>query len=240
MRMALSVLLTFCPPRPPRTHRVDLQVLVANLNFNFGGFREHGDRGSTRMHATLRFGFRHALHAVPAALELQIAERPFAAHGKCDFPHAPQFRRRKFHDFDLPVLGLCVLLIHVEQIASEQGRFIATCPRADFHDQAAARQCVAGQHHVFQFRLQRRQGALQPLQFFFRVSLGFGIGFLLGHLARRGHVGFQPIEFAHLPRHFHQPSAFALQLGQFLGIGEHSGILKLSLQILKLRQLGLK
>ena len=77
MRTAESVVLTDWPPGPRRAEHVDLQVVRVDLDLvglvDLGEDEHAGRRG---VDAALRLGRRHALHAVHAALVLEV--RPHA------------------------------------------------------------------------------------------------------------------------------------------------------------------
>ena len=74
-----------------RAESVDFQVLVQNFDFDVGGFREHRNRDRRGMHATLRFGFRHALYAVNAAFVFKFTVNAFPGHHEHDFFYAAEF-----------------------------------------------------------------------------------------------------------------------------------------------------
>ena len=74
-------------------HRVDLQVFVADVDFDLGHFGQDGDGGRAGVDAALGLGLGDALHAMPAALELQLLEGRFARDGKDDFLQAAQLGR---------------------------------------------------------------------------------------------------------------------------------------------------
>ena len=56
-----------------RAHRVDADIFVADLDIDILGLRQDGDRRRRRMDAPLRLRIRHALHAVHAGFEFQLA-----------------------------------------------------------------------------------------------------------------------------------------------------------------------
>ena len=80
MRTAESVVLTDWPPGPRRAEHVDLEVVRVDLDLvglvDLGEDEHAGRRG---VDAALRLGRRHALHAVHAALVLEV--RPDALRG---------------------------------------------------------------------------------------------------------------------------------------------------------------
>ncbi len=61
---------------------------------------------------------------------------PFEAED--DFLEAAQLGRVHVEDLDLPAAVLGVVLVHVVEVAGEQGRFLAAGAGADLHHAAAA------------------------------------------------------------------------------------------------------
>src|SRR5260370_29672365 len=57
---------------PGRAERVDAQILGFNLDVDFVRFREYRDGSGGGVDSTLRFGCRHALHAVAATFVFQL------------------------------------------------------------------------------------------------------------------------------------------------------------------------
>ena len=63
---------------PAGAHHVDLQVLGPDHDVDLLGLGQDGDGGGRGVDPALGLGLRHALDAVAAALELEVAERPLA------------------------------------------------------------------------------------------------------------------------------------------------------------------
>ena len=78
IRTAESVVLTLCPPGPLLRKTSMRRSLLVDLDVDRLGLGHHQDAGGTGVHAPLRLGDRHPLHAVDAALELQQAVRRVA------------------------------------------------------------------------------------------------------------------------------------------------------------------
>src|SRR5690606_4643953 len=132
-----------------RTERVDAQVLRIDLDVDFFGFRQDGHRGRRRVDTSAGFGYRHALHAMDAALELQAPVHAPSLDAGHDFPHAANTRLIRGEDFDLPALAFRKTRVHPEEIAGEQPRFFATGPGADFdHDVAVVIGILRNQQHA--------------------------------------------------------------------------------------------
>ena len=86
----------------------------------------------------LGLGFGHALHAMAAAFELQLAVGPFALDAQNDLLESAQLGRRHVEHFDLPALVLGVVLVHLVEVAGEQGGLLAAGAGANFQDAARA------------------------------------------------------------------------------------------------------
>ena len=78
IRTPLSVLFWCWPPGPARPHDVDLQVLGPDHDVDLLGLGQDGDGGGRGVDPALGLGLGHALDAVAAALELEVAKRPLA------------------------------------------------------------------------------------------------------------------------------------------------------------------
>ena len=87
MRIAESVLLTCWPPAPEARIGVDAQVGRIDLDLADSlGLRAGSATVQARgVDAALRLGLRHALHAVRAGLELELAVRAAALDARDDF-----------------------------------------------------------------------------------------------------------------------------------------------------------
>ena len=134
------------------------------------------------MDAALGLGFGDALDAMAAALELQLAEGPFALDAQDDFLEPAQFGRRHFEDLDLPTVVLGIALVHSIEVAGEQRRLLATGAGADFEDATRAVGVLAADGHVEQFVPERFALGLE------RDKLGLG---------QFAHVGVRPGEHLH-------------------------------------------
>ena len=128
-------MLTLWPPGPARAERVDAQVLVVDLDVDVFGLRQDRHGGGRRVHASLRFGGGHALHAVHAALVLQLAVGAAPLDRGDDFFQAADAGLVAREHVELPALPLRVLAVHAKQLGREERRLVAARARADFeHD----------------------------------------------------------------------------------------------------------
>ena len=66
--------------RALRAIDVDAQILVVDLDVDIFGLRQHRHGGRRGVDAALRFGDRHALHAMHAAFEFQLGVDAPAVH----------------------------------------------------------------------------------------------------------------------------------------------------------------
>ena len=153
----------------PGPERVDPQVLVAEIDLDFGHFGQDGDGGRAGVNASLGLGFGNPLHAVAAAFELKLLKGRFARDRKDDFLQAPQLGRAEIEDFVFPAPLVGKPLVHVEQLAREESRFVPAGAGADLHDQAAADRRVAGRGQVLQLGFRGFQLILKL------VELGLGV-----------------------------------------------------------------
>jgi hypothetical protein len=130
-----------------RAEEIDAQILGLDLDFaDFLDFGQHGHGGGRRVDAPLRFGFRHALHAMAAAFVAQGLVDVRAFDGKNDFLEAAEIGRRRVDDARLPTARVGELGIHAEQVAGEQRGFLPAGAGADFQDGVAAVVGIRRQH----------------------------------------------------------------------------------------------
>ena len=139
--------------------------LVLDLDVHFLGLGQHGNRGCRGMDAALSFGGRHALHPVHAGFELQPREHALAGDRGGGVAEAADIVGRDFHRLEPPALQTGVFLVHGEQVAGEQRRFVrrpcrARTSRMAFLSSASSRGSSARRmrcSRLRQLRLQRLQ-----------------------------------------------------------------------------------
>src|SRR3546814_6902994 len=121
-----------------RTEGVDLEVGRVDLDRRAVLFHRD-DRHCRRrsVDATLRLGFRHALHAVGAGLELQVRVRAAPLDAGDDLAEAAVLAGAGRFDLDPPALSLGVARIHAQQVAGEDRRLVAAGAGADLQVQVA-------------------------------------------------------------------------------------------------------
>jgi len=136
------------------------------------------------MDAPLRLGRRHALHAMPARLELQPRIRALAGDPHDHLLVAAEVGRTFRHHLDLPALPFREAQVHAQQIAGEQRRFVAAGARADFDEDVAIVVRILRQQHLLQLDLEPRHPLARAADFFLGEIAHRRIGeqFLRGRL----------------------------------------------------------
>ena len=130
--------------------RIEGDGVFGQLRFESGGHRVQ------RVPATETQGRIHTSACTVAVLAEHAI--PFDAYHH--FLVAAEFAGGFREQFDLPALALGVAGVHAQQVACEQGRFVATGARADFQISVARVLRVFGQQHALQLGLQRGDVAL--------------------------------------------------------------------------------
>ena len=115
--------------RPARTHDVDQEVLGADHDVDVLGLGQDGDRRGRRVDPPLRLGFGHALNAVAAAFELEVAKGALTRDAERHFAETAQLGRLHVENLELPAHLLGEPPVHLVQVAGEQGRFVAAGAR---------------------------------------------------------------------------------------------------------------
>ena len=112
---------------------------------DFVGLGQHGHGRGRGVDAALRFGRRHALHAVHAALVLQAREHAVARDEQDGFFDAAGRRVAAGQELDLPAARLRVARVHAQQIGGEQRGFFAARAGADFEQRVLVVVRILGQ-----------------------------------------------------------------------------------------------
>jgi hypothetical protein len=164
--------------------------------------------------AALGFGFRHALHAVAAGLELQPRIGAVAGQPADDFAVAAELGFAGRQNLDLPALALGVARIHAEEVAGEQRRLVAAGAGADFEQRCARRWGPwAAAASAARFRV--RAGAPWQRRFPLRRSRAFRDR---PHRLGFGQIVFGLAEGVELDGHRLDLGAFARQLAELLHV----------------------
>ena len=195
--------------RAGRTEGVDAQVLRVDVEVKLLRLGQHGDCRGRGVDAALTFGFRDALHAVDAALELEPRIHLVARDAEHDFLVAAKLGLGLAHDLGLPAALVRVHRVHPVQVGREQGAFLAARAAADFDIDVLLVIRVAGQQQDFQLVLKPRDVALGLLKLLLRKLLHLRVGQHFGrvrlHLLRlfvlavRRNDGFKLVSLAQQP-----------------------------------------
>ena len=128
-------MLTLWPPGPLEQNVSIRRSLSLICDVDLFGLRQDRHGGGRRVHASLRLGGRHALHAVHAALVLQLAVGAAPLDRGDDFLQAADAGLVAREHVELPALTFRVLAVHAEQLGGEQRRLVAARAGADLeHD----------------------------------------------------------------------------------------------------------
>ena len=144
---------------------VDADVFGVDLDLDFVGFGQYGDRDGGGMNAALLFGHGHALHAVHSALVFQLAVDLVAAD-QCDhFLHPAHGGLAHAGDFHLPALRFGVTGVHPEDLGREQRGLVAAGTGADFEDDVLCVVGVLGPQQILQLQLEAGQLGIEAGDF---------------------------------------------------------------------------
>jgi hypothetical protein len=166
--------------RPRRAIDVDAQVLVVDLDVDLLRLGQHRDRRRRGVDPAARLGRGHALDAVDAAFELQLREHALPRHAGDDFLEAACVGRRAGDQLDPPALRFGITLVHPEQIAREQRRFVATGARAHLEHRRALIRGIARQQRERELAVRGLEQRAILVQFLRRHRAQLVIG-ILGH-----------------------------------------------------------
>ena len=109
-------MLTLWPPGPLEQNVSTRRSFGVDVDVDFFRFRQHGHRRGRRVDAAARFGRRHALDAVHAALVLQPAVDALPFDERDDFLDPAGAAVAEVQDFEPPALTLRVPRVHPEQV----------------------------------------------------------------------------------------------------------------------------
>ena len=117
-----------------RAEDVLADVVHRNLDVELLGFGQHGHRCRRGVDAALRLGLGHALYAVHARLVFERAVDVLTRDLEYDLLVAARGAVRERGHFVAPALRLDVFGVHAQQVAGENGRFVAARAAAYLHD----------------------------------------------------------------------------------------------------------
>ncbi len=117
---------------------VNLQIAGIDLRqFRFRDLRHYGDRTGRGVDTTLRFRFRHALHAVSARFKFHAAIGTLSGHPGNHLFVSAVLTVVGADDLHTPAAGFSIAAVHAEQIAREDRRFITAGTGAHFNETGA-------------------------------------------------------------------------------------------------------
>src|SRR5271163_1804625 len=87
------------------------------------------------MDAALRLGLRHALDAVTAAFEAEMAVGAVALDIDDDFLEPAALAGGEIADDELPAMRLGIPAVHLKQVADKERRLIAAGARPQFQEE---------------------------------------------------------------------------------------------------------
>ena len=218
--------------RPAGPHPLDLVVLGPQVDLHVFrlGHDRHGGGGG--VDAALGLGLRHALHAVAAALVLQVAEDLAAFDPQDQLLEPAQLRGAHVQDLDLPAFALGVVLVHFIEVAGEEGGLVAPRAGADLDNAPVAVGVLAARCKVQElvpagFALGLQVGQLRLGQL---AKLGI---VAVEHLQGLGDLSVEALEAAVLGGHLGQRAVLAVH-GRLPGrVGQHGGVQQQPLQFLE-------
>ena len=128
------------------------------------------------MDAPLRFGFRHALHAVHAAFKPEARKGVRAADDEIDLADAAKLGLAAVDDLNGEALPLGVHFVHPEKIGGKKGAFLAADAAADLHDDVFSVVRILWQQKDFQFLGDAIHSGSRLAERFPREIFHFGVG----------------------------------------------------------------
>ncbi len=197
---------------------IDADILIEDFNLDILGFRQNRHGGCRGMDATTGFGGRHALYAVNAGFELQLAENTLAGHRGDDFLVAAHLTFGHRVDLDLPALPRGITAIHTEQVAGENGRFVTAGAGTDFENGGGIDVLILRRQQQGHAMLQFGQGGLQLFQFLSGQRRQVRI-VQRRHLFQFGHRLARLLETADRVENRLQFGMFLRQLDDFRAVG---------------------
>src|SRR5436853_3558948 len=106
-------------------HRVDADVLGADVEVDILHLRQHRNGGGGGVNAPARLGGGDTLHAMDTRLVFEAGEHAPAGDRRYDLLVAAQVVLRQADDLDLPAAQLGVAAVHAEEVGGEQRGLVA-------------------------------------------------------------------------------------------------------------------
>ncbi len=182
------------PAGARRAVDVDAQVVLVDRHVDLGRLGQHRHGRRRGVDAPAALGHRHALHAVHAALELELGEHAGARDVGDDFLEPADVRRVHRDRLDLPPLVGRVALVHPVEVGREQRRLVAAGARADLEHRRSRVGRVAREHGDGERALGFGEALAQLGQFLVSERLHLRV------LGERGELGDLGAHLAHFLR----------------------------------------
>ena len=198
-----------------------LDVALLEFHVELVGFGQHHHGGGGGVHAALRLGLRHALHAVHARLVLHDAIDAVAGHGEVDLLVAAHGAFGHGEHLDFPSLLVAEVLVHAEEVAGEDAGLVAARARADFHLSILAVLRVGGQQQQANILFKCLLFSLIGIQFCFRHLAELLVFFVGENVLRVGDVVYHILISLISVHHGLQILVVLAQLDVVLHVGHH-------------------
>ena len=155
---------------------VDFEVFWLDFEFGFFDFREGSNSGGGGMDSALGFGDRDALDAVDAAFEFELAVGFVARDADDNFFVSASIVHVRIHNFVFEVMAFSVAGVHTEEVASEEGGFVATGAGANFDDDWFGVVGIFGHKEVAELGLGGFKLGSEIGKHFSEIGVGFSAG----------------------------------------------------------------
>src|SRR5271155_93471 len=126
---------------PASPEHVYAQIFLIDLDIDFLGLRQNGDRGCGGMNAPSCLGLRHALYAMHARLELQSGKYVAPDDRRARLFEPAKAGLRKVEELKSPAPQSRIPLVHAKKLGGKQRRLLPAGPGPDFENRIA---CVIG------------------------------------------------------------------------------------------------
>ncbi len=188
-------MLTDWPPGPDEQNVSMRMILGFDLDVHFFGLRKHGDGDGGGVDAALRLGGGNALHAVHAALPLELRVDALAFDDGDDFLVSADAGLGERHDFDLPAMLLGEARVHAEDLGGKERGLVAAGAGADFENHVLLVVGILGQQQDLDLVFDGGFARLERGDLFFGHGAQVGVG-LGEHGARVGQALLHLLQLA--------------------------------------------
>ena len=165
---------------------IDTKIGLIDLDIDLVGLGQHGDSRRRSLDATLALGLGDALDAMHAGLILHNGVHAVARYLELDGLEAASLGRAGIEHFHLPTARLDKALVHLKEVAREDGCFVAAGSGANLDDGVFVVVGVAGDEHELDVFLKLRKLCLVlgdvHLEHLFLIGIGRLVQHLLGGL----------------------------------------------------------